>query len=79
MMYRDLQEDFRWNTMKKDIAEFVAKCLNHQQVKFVHQKPGGFALNISIPTWKWEDLNMNFIRGLPRTLRLIDLIWFIVD
>ncbi|WMV18493.1 hypothetical protein MTR67_011878 [Solanum verrucosum] len=37
-MYRDLREVYWWNGMKKDIAEFVAKCPNCQQVKLEHQK-----------------------------------------
>ena len=27
--------------MNKDIAEFVAKCQNCQQVKYEHQRPAG--------------------------------------
>ncbi|WMV09749.1 hypothetical protein MTR67_003134 [Solanum verrucosum] len=40
-MYRDLQEVYWWNGMKKDIAEFMAKCPNYQHVKVEHQKPEG--------------------------------------
>ncbi|XP_070026526.1 uncharacterized protein [Nicotiana sylvestris] len=32
-MYRDLTQHFWWRIMKKDIVEYVAKCLNCQQVK----------------------------------------------
>ena len=32
-MYHDLREVYSWNDMKRDIADFVSKCLNHQQVK----------------------------------------------
>ena len=35
-MYRDLTEVYCWEGMEKDIAEFVAKCLNCQQVKVEH-------------------------------------------
>ena len=35
-MYRDLREVYCWEGMEKDIAEFVAKCLNCQQVKVEH-------------------------------------------
>ena len=48
-MYRDLREVYWWNGMKKDIAEFVVKCPNCQQVKVEHQRPGGMAQNIEIP------------------------------
>ncbi|WMV18826.1 hypothetical protein MTR67_012211 [Solanum verrucosum] len=68
-----------WNGMKKDIAEFVTKCANFQQVKVQYQKLGGLSQEISIPTWKWEDVNMDFIIGLPRTRRQHDSIWVIVD
>ncbi|WMV50209.1 hypothetical protein MTR67_043594 [Solanum verrucosum] len=63
----------------KDTAGFVAKCLNCQQVKVEHQKLGGFSQDISIPTWKWEYSNMDFIVGLPRTRQQHYSIWVIVD
>ncbi|XP_070057294.1 uncharacterized protein [Nicotiana tomentosiformis] len=40
-MYHDLKEVYWWNDMKRDIADFVARCPNYQQVKAEHQKPGG--------------------------------------
>ncbi|KAH0655603.1 hypothetical protein KY285_030485 [Solanum tuberosum] len=49
-MCRDLREVYWWNGMKKDIAGFVAKCLNCQQVKAEHLRPGGLSQDIDIPT-----------------------------
>ena len=63
--------------MKKDIAEFVAKCPNCQQVKAEHQKSGGLLQEIQVPTWKWEDINMDFVVGLPRTQKQYDSILWI--
>jgi len=37
------------------------------------------AQDISIPTWKLEELDMDFIKGFPRTRHQFDLIWVIVD
>ncbi|WMV54560.1 hypothetical protein MTR67_047945 [Solanum verrucosum] len=34
---------------------------------------------IDIPHWKWEEINMDFITGLPRTRRHHDFMWVIVD
>ena len=78
-IYRDLREVYWLNGMKRDIEEFVSKCPNCQQVKVEHQKPGCIIQKISIPTWKWDVINMDFITGLPRTRRQHDSIWVIVD
>ena len=40
-MYKDLKEQFWWSGMKKEVAEFVAKCLICQKVKAKHQWPSG--------------------------------------
>ena len=78
-MYRNLRKVYWWNDMKRDIADFVSKCPNCQQVKVEHQKPGGMTQEIDIPTWKWDVINMDFITGLPRTRRQHDSIWVIDD
>ena len=38
-MYHTLKEHYWWKGMKRDIAEFVSRCLTCQQVKAEHQKP----------------------------------------
>ncbi|XP_070054332.1 uncharacterized protein [Nicotiana tomentosiformis] len=60
-MYHDLKEVYWWNDMKRNVADFVARCPNCQQVKAEHQKPDGLAQNIEIPMWKWEMINMDFM------------------
>jgi hypothetical protein len=42
-------------------------------------KPRGFFQLLSIPNWKWDDISMDFIVGLPLTAHMFDLIWVIVD
>ncbi|WMV23871.1 hypothetical protein MTR67_017256 [Solanum verrucosum] len=66
-MYRDLREVYWWNSIKKGIDEFVAKCPNCQQVKVKHQRLGGMTQNIELPKWKWEMINMDFITEFPRS------------
>jgi hypothetical protein len=34
---------------------------------------------LSTPSWKWDDLSMDFIVGLPNTTRHHDSIWVVVD
>ena len=35
--------------------------------------------SIQIPEWKWEDISMDFIVGLPRTTNGNEAIWVVVD
>jgi hypothetical protein len=35
--------------------------------------------SLPIPTWKWEDISMDFIVGLLRTTKGFDFIWVIID
>ena len=51
-MYRTLKEHYWWNGMKKEIANFVYRCLTCQQVKAEHQKPAGKIQLLPIPVWK---------------------------
>ena len=50
-----------------------------QQVKVEHQNPGGTLQEFGIPTWKWEEVNMDFVTGLPLTRRHHVSIWVVVD
>jgi IS30 family transposase len=34
---------------------------------------------LSIPAWKWDDISIDFIVGLPKTSKGLDSIWVIVD
>ncbi|CAJ2662068.1 unnamed protein product [Trifolium pratense] len=78
-MYQDLREFYWWEGMKKDVADFVSKCLVCQQVKAEHQKPAGLLQPVEIPEWKWEDIAMDFVTGLPRTQKGYDSVWVIID
>nr|GEZ28746.1 retrotransposon protein, putative, Ty3-gypsy subclass [Tanacetum cinerariifolium] len=78
-MYKDLKQNFWWNGMKQDMARFVAKCLTCQQVKIEHQRASGLLQPLDIPTWKWDQISMDFVTGLPRTLKKNDAIWVVVD
>ncbi|XP_070005752.1 uncharacterized protein [Nicotiana sylvestris] len=65
--------------MKKDIVEYVARCLNCQQVKYEHQWPVGLLQKLEIPELKWEQIAMDFMVGPPRTQGKFDVAWVIVD
>ena len=78
-MYKDLKRNFWWKNMRRDIAEYISRCFTCQQVKAEHQKPAGLLQPLSVPEWKWSDVSMDFIVGLPRTRKGNDSIWVIVD
>ena len=78
-MYHTLKEHYWWKGMKRDIAEFISRCLTCQQVKAEHQKPVGLLQSLSIPQWKWERITMDFVVGLTRCRSGHDTIWVIVD
>ena len=78
-MYQDVKGMYWWNGMKKDVAQYVASCLTCQQVKFEHQRPTGILQELPLPEWKWERISMDFMVGLPKTQKVHDSIWVIVD
>ncbi|KAA3483692.1 DNA/RNA polymerases superfamily protein [Gossypium australe] len=78
-MYNDLKQFYWWPGMKRDISEFVSKCLIYQQVKAEHQVPSGLLQSIMIPEWKWDRITMDFVSGLLMTPSKKDAIWVIVD
>ena len=78
-MYQDLKERYWWYGMKCDVAAHLALCDMCQRVKAEHQRPVGLLQPLKVPEWKWEEIGMDFIVGLPRTMDGYDLICVIVD
>jgi hypothetical protein len=78
-MYQDLKQHYWRTKMKIEIAHYVARCNNCRRVKAIHMKTVGPLQSLPIPTWKWEDISMDFIVGLPKTAKGFDSIWVIVD
>jgi hypothetical protein len=67
-MYQDLKPYYWWTKMKMEIATYVARCDNCCRVKAIHMKPG-LLKPLSVLGWKWDDIVMDFIIGLPTTQR----------
>ena len=65
--------------MKREVAEYVALCDTCQTVKVEHQRSAGLLQQLKIPKWKWEEIGMDFIVGLPQTQSGYDSIWVVVD
>jgi hypothetical protein len=78
-MYLDLKTRYWWRGMKKEIAQYVARCDTCQRTKAEHQKPVGLLQPLPVPEWKWEEIGMDFVTGLRRTQKGNDSIWVIID
>jgi hypothetical protein len=64
--------------MRKEIVAYVARCDTCCRVKAVHMK-ARLLQPLSMPGWKWEEISMDFIIGLPPTIKNHNSIWVIVD
>jgi hypothetical protein len=78
-MYHDLRQQFWWTRMKRETARYVSECDIYRKVKADYMKPECLLQPLSISDWKWDDINMDFIVGLPLTARKFNSIWVIVD
>jgi hypothetical protein len=78
-MYQDLKEKFWWHGMKREIAFDIARCDIYQRVKARHQRPASLLQPLKVPMWKWEEVGMDFITGLPKSSRGHNSIWVIID
>jgi hypothetical protein len=65
--------------MKADIVNYVARCLECQQVKAENRHPTGLLQPHTIPESKWEVISMDFIVGFPLTTRRHYSIFVVVD
>ena len=65
--------------MKRDVTDYVSKCLTCQQVKAEHQVPIGLLNSLPIPQWKRDNITMDFVSGFPLTQQKHDSVWVIMD
>jgi hypothetical protein len=73
-IYQDPRQNFWWTRMKREIARYVSEYDICQRVKASHLKIAGSLQPLPIPSWKWEDISMDFIVGLPNTSQRHDSI-----
>ncbi|XP_057248326.1 uncharacterized protein LOC130590277 [Beta vulgaris subsp. vulgaris] len=78
-MIQDVKKYFWWKGLKRDISQFVARCLICQKVKFERKKMLGLLQPLPVPEWKWDSISMDFVSRLPKSRRGNDSIWVVVD
>jgi transposase InsO family protein len=74
-----VQRQYYWTSMKREIADFFAKCLECQRVKDEHRHPVGLLQPLPFPEWKWEVVTLDFIMGFFRIRKKCDAIMVVVD
>jgi hypothetical protein len=68
-----------WPGMKKDVDDYITRCMECQKVKDEHRHPTSLLQPLPILENKWEVITMDFIIGLPRTNKKHDSIMVVVD
>jgi hypothetical protein len=74
-----VKSQYYWPCMKKEVVDFISRCLKCQKVKAEHRDPVDLLQPLPIPEWKWEVVTMNFITKLPKTNKQHDSIMVVVD
>ena len=67
-----IRKDLFWPNMKKEVAEYLARCIECQHVKDEHQHPVRLLQPSPIRKWKWEIISMDLITGLPKNVKQRD-------
>ena len=74
-----VKSQYYWPDMRREIAEYIDKCLECQRVKVEHRNPAGLLQPLPILEWKWEVVTMYFITRLPKTSKQHDAIMVVVE
>jgi hypothetical protein len=74
-----VKSHYFWLGMKKEIVEYITRCMECQKVKAKHRHPTGLLQPLPIPKWKWDVVTMDFITRLPKTSKQHDSIMVVVN
>lgn len=72
-----IARDYYWESMRKDIYDYVDKCDTFQRNKSPRHKPFGLLQPLPVPLRPWSSLSMDFITKLPKS-KGFDSIFMIV-
>jgi hypothetical protein len=74
-----INQNFWWPGWRKDVESYVFGCLVCQRNKAQTFKKAGLLQPLSVPSFKWESVSMDFITQLPVTKTGYDAIAVFVD
>ncbi|KAE8675396.1 C2H2 and C2HC zinc fingers superfamily protein, putative isoform 1 [Hibiscus syriacus] len=67
--YYKIRSNFYWPNLKSMVAAYVRCCQTCQQTKVEHLAKPGLLQPLPIPNQAWEIISMDFIEGLPTSLK----------
>ena len=73
------RNDYYWPGMKKEIVDYMARCLECHKVKFEHRHLVGLLQPLQIPEWKWDVVSMDLIMKLSNTRLQHDAMMVVVE
>ena len=73
-----LKGKFFWQHMRRDVQRHCFRCISCLKAKS-KTMPHRLYTPLPFASAPWEDINMDFILGLPRTARGFDSIFVVVD
>ncbi|KAL6224518.1 hypothetical protein ACLB2K_003373 [Fragaria x ananassa] len=62
-----LQRNFSWPGIRKDVKLYVTSCDHCQRQKYESIRPLGLLQPLPILAHNWEDISMDFVKGLPKS------------
>ena len=65
-----VQRRYWWPNITADVNSYVETCDICQRMKAPRHKPYGLLVPLPCPTEPWKDISMDFITGLPPSLRM---------
>ena len=74
-----VRKEYFWLGIKKDVIDYIARCMECHRVKVEHRHMVGFFQPLSIPECKWQVIRTDFITKLPRIARKHDSIMVVVN
>ncbi|GKB53306.1 RNA-directed DNA polymerase, partial [Tanacetum coccineum] len=69
---------FKGAWMERDVNRLLERCRTCHIAK-THSSNAGLYTPMSVPVAPWEDVNLDFVLGLPRTQRAKDFVMVVVD
>ena len=76
--YLCLANEWYWVRMSKAVARHIHNCTTYQRQKALNTSPTGLLKPLPIPAQVWDEITMDFVEGLPRSLG-VDTILVVVD